>query len=155
MTAGSLRDALAAANDGDIIDATGISGTILLTSGELLVDKSVTILGPGADNLGVNGKGSHRVFHVSSGRTVTISDLMVSKGNDYNAGGIYNDGATLTVNDCMFTANFGGGYGGGGIMNDASNADANLTVNNCLFDGNSVDFLCGGILEPDGKQLHH
>src|SRR5215472_1307239 len=31
---GSLRDALAIANDGDIIDATGISGTISLTSGE-------------------------------------------------------------------------------------------------------------------------
>src|SRR5258707_6701739 len=32
---GSLRDALAIANDGDRIDATGVSGTILLTSGEL------------------------------------------------------------------------------------------------------------------------
>src|SRR5262249_13031663 len=36
---GSLRDALAVANDGDTIDATGISGTILLTSGQLNVDK--------------------------------------------------------------------------------------------------------------------
>ena len=32
---GSLREALAVANDGDTIDATGVSGTILLTSGEL------------------------------------------------------------------------------------------------------------------------
>ena len=32
---GSLRQALADANDGDTIDATGVSGTILLTSGEL------------------------------------------------------------------------------------------------------------------------
>jgi len=143
---GSLRDALVAANNGDTIDATGISGTILLTSGELPVDKSITISGPGADGLAVNGNGSNRVFHVSSGQTVTISDLTISNGNDYNAGGIYSDGATLTVNNCTFTANSGGGYGGGGIMSDASNADANLTVNNCLFDGNSADFLGGGIL---------
>src|SRR5215831_9569945 len=34
---GSLRQALVDANDGDTIDATGISGTILLTSGELQI----------------------------------------------------------------------------------------------------------------------
>ena len=32
---GSVRNALANAADGDTIDATGVSGTILLTSGEL------------------------------------------------------------------------------------------------------------------------
>ena len=142
---GSLRQALLDANDGDEI-TFAVTGTITLTSDELLVNHSINISGPGSANLAVNGNGSHRVFHVSSGQTVTISDLMISNGNDYNAGGIYNDGATLTVNDCVFSANSGGGYGGGGIMNDASNANANLTVNNCLFDGNSADFLGGGIL---------
>ena len=34
---GSLRGALGAANDGDTIDATGVAGTILLTSGELQI----------------------------------------------------------------------------------------------------------------------
>src|SRR4029077_18263988 len=53
---GSLRDALAAANDGDTIDATGVSGTILLTSGELQISTpGVTIKGPGAGTLAVNG----------------------------------------------------------------------------------------------------
>src|SRR6516225_8769862 len=51
----SLRDALNVANDGDTIDATGVSGTILLTSGELNVNKDVIITGPGADNLAVDG----------------------------------------------------------------------------------------------------
>jgi hypothetical protein len=45
--AGSLRAALANAASGDTIDATGISGSILLASGELAVDNNVTILGPG------------------------------------------------------------------------------------------------------------
>jgi len=44
---GSLRSALASAGNGDTIDATGVSGSILLTSGQLVVNKSVTILGPG------------------------------------------------------------------------------------------------------------
>jgi hypothetical protein len=43
-----LRDALAIANDCDTIDATGISGTILLTSGELQINHNVTINGAGA-----------------------------------------------------------------------------------------------------------
>jgi len=44
---GSLRQALANAHDGDTIDATGVSGVITLTTGELLVDKTVTINGGG------------------------------------------------------------------------------------------------------------
>src|SRR5262249_19015780 len=69
---GSLRDALAAANDGDTIDATGVSGTILLTSGELQINHNVTINGPGAANLAVNGNATFRVFgNVAS--NVTIS----------------------------------------------------------------------------------
>ena len=52
---GSLRQALADANDGDII-GFAVTGTIGLTSGELLVAKNITISGPGAENLAVNGK---------------------------------------------------------------------------------------------------
>src|SRR5262245_25437032 len=71
---GSLRAALASANDGDIIDATGISGTILLTSGELQITHAVTITGSGAENLAVASNGTFRVFHsLTSG--VTINEL--------------------------------------------------------------------------------
>src|SRR5438067_8122538 len=53
--AGTLRAALASAANGDTIDVSGVTGTILLTSGELLVTNSVTILGPGPASLAVNG----------------------------------------------------------------------------------------------------
>jgi hypothetical protein len=59
--AGSLRQALADANDGDTI-TFAVSGTIGLTSGELLVDKSITISGPGVDNLAVDSNAKSRVF---------------------------------------------------------------------------------------------
>ncbi len=74
---GSLRQALADANDGDTIDATGISGVITLTTGELLGDKSVTINGAGADLLAVDGNAASAVFHVTSIGPVTISDLTI------------------------------------------------------------------------------
>ena len=62
---GSLRQALADANDGDII-GFAVTGTIGLTSGELLVDKAITISGPGAENLAVNGNAQkYRISHRS------------------------------------------------------------------------------------------
>src|SRR6185369_3317147 len=60
---GSLRQALATANDGDMI-VFSVTGTIGLTSGELLVGTSITISGPGAANLAVNGNAKTRLFHI-------------------------------------------------------------------------------------------
>src|SRR5258708_18020971 len=51
---GSLRQALTIANDGDTI-AFAVTGTIVLTSGGLVVDKEVTISGPSADQLSIDG----------------------------------------------------------------------------------------------------
>ena len=52
---GSLRRALADANEGHTI-AFAVSGTITLTSGELPVTENITIPGPGADQLSIDGK---------------------------------------------------------------------------------------------------
>src|SRR6185437_15770827 len=64
---GSLRQALADANDGDTINFA-VTGTIALTSGELLVNRSVTIFGPGAATLAVDGNATSRVFHIGPGK---------------------------------------------------------------------------------------
>src|SRR5258705_5191092 len=54
--AGSLRQALADASDGDTINFNAaVTGTINLASGPLFVNYSITISGPGANNLAVNG----------------------------------------------------------------------------------------------------
>src|SRR5262249_51220168 len=97
--AGSLRQAIADANDGDTVEF-GVTGTITLTTGELLVDKSITIGGPGSDNLTVDGNLAGRVFYVSSGVTATIAGIAIANGNVQfhdlpSGGGIYNDHATL------------------------------------------------------------
>jgi hypothetical protein len=159
--AGSLRQAIADANDGDTI-AFAVSGAIGLTSGELLVDKDLTISGPGAENLAVDGNTKSRVFHIISETienqtTVTISGLAirngVASGGDYpddSGAGIYNDHATLTLNDCAITGNVASGYGGG-IFNDSDNGDiknsrpAFLTINNSMFTGNSAGSIGGGV----------
>src|SRR5262249_20968210 len=61
--AGSLREELARAQDGDtVVFAPRLRGTITLTSGELQVGKDVTIQGPGAGRLAVSGNHDSRVF---------------------------------------------------------------------------------------------
>ena len=61
---GSLRQALANANDGDAI-SFGVTRTINLRTGELILDKSVTITG--SSNPAVDANFPSRVFYTSSG----------------------------------------------------------------------------------------
>src|SRR5437773_9054746 len=141
---GSMRQALAVANDGDTIDATGISGVINLTTGELLVGTSVTINGPGADVLAVDGNAAGRVFFITLGETVTISGFTIRNGHAGNAGGgIDNeDGSTLTVTNCTVSGNTAGL--GGGIFNGGP-----LTIGSITVSGNSAA-NGGGIYNSGG-----
>src|SRR4029453_18520303 len=115
--AGSLRQALVDAVDGDTInfDSSLNGQTLTLTSGELLVNKSVTINGPGPNNLTVDGNHASRVFQVSGGVTATIAGLSITNGfvsSNFGAGGgIYNDHAVLTLSDCTISGN-SAPYGG-------------------------------------------
>ena len=96
---GSLRQALAVAHDGDRI-TFAVSGTITLTGGGLGVFKNVTISGPGADQLSIDGNQSptQPVFSVSA--IATISGLTIRNGQD----GIDNFGI-LTVRNCILSGN--------------------------------------------------
>ena len=141
--AGSLRQALTDALDGDTINFA-VTGTIGLTSGELLVNKSVTISGPGAGSLTVDGNANSRVFHIGSDKTVSIFGLTITDGNasgnypDDRGAGIYNDHATLTLSNCTISGNSAAGIGGG-----TYNDNAILTLNNCTIASNSAGFGSG------------
>ncbi len=179
---GSFRQALADANDGDIIKFS-ISGVITLSSGELTVGKSVTIGGPGPMNLTVDAQNLSRVFAVRSANVVVISGLTIIHGSAGNGGGIQNDHANLTVTDCVISNNSatdsGGaidndGYGGcmavlalkntrlignssanagGAIINLGNNGgSAILNIDNSTFDGNSSG--AGGGIYNQGFSGH-
>ncbi|MGH8099811.1 MAG: choice-of-anchor Q domain-containing protein, partial [Chthoniobacterales bacterium] len=132
--AGSLRQALAVANDGDTIDATGISGVITLTTGHLLVDKSVTINGPGAGVLAVDGNAASVVFFIFRnlpGETVIISGLTIRNGTGDFGAGIENE-ETLTITNSIISGNMGLELGGG--IGNAGTA----TITNTIISGNSA-----------------
>jgi fibronectin-binding autotransporter adhesin len=125
---GSLRQAIADALPGDtIVFAT--NGTIRLTSGELFLDKSLDLVGPGAAQLAVSGNFVSRVFNISAGVTCSISGLTIRDGRTADGtnglpgaspgsagasgGGLLNLG-TLTLDACSVTANLTGRGGNGG-----------------------------------------
>jgi hypothetical protein len=87
--AGTLRAAIAAANPlgGDTINfGAALNGkTIVLTTGELVVDKNLTITGLGATHLGIEAH-THRVFRITGSKIVTISGLRL-KGRVTGAAG--------------------------------------------------------------------
>jgi len=138
---GSLRDAIAIASPGDTINFR-VAGTITLTSGELLINKSLTISGPGAGSLAVSGNRSSRVFEIGGGTTVSISGLTIENGNAYQGGGIYNAG-TLTVTNSTLSGNIGGSYYTGGQCGGISNGGTS-TVTNSTLSGNYGAYSGGG-----------
>jgi hypothetical protein len=148
--AGSLRAALASAANGDMIDATGVSGTITLTSGELSITNGVSINCPGRANLAIDGNfpnTTNRVFQITNATTVSISGLTITNGNNHDGGGggIQNIQSTLTLSNCSLVGN--SAYpGGGGIMSCfcGSSGAARLTLINCIISGNSAE-VGGGI----------
>jgi len=152
---GTLRAALANASNGDTIDTTGVSGTILLTSGELLVSNSVTIIGPGPTHLAVDGNATSRVFHITNAISALIAGLTITNGSATApfpgsfGGGTYNDRSALTVSNCGISGN-SAASGGGGMYNSHST----LTVVNCNVSGNSALGGYGGGIYNDGSGSH-
>ncbi len=135
----SLRDALAAANDTDtIVFATGLTGTINLTDDQLLVTKSVSIVGAGVSSLTVNQTLPKRVFYVTSAAgDVSISGLTVTGANTGDTGtGIHaNNTGSLTLQGVRVTGNTstgGGGalrvFSGGTVTITETTVDSNLAT---------------------------
>ena len=99
--AGSLRQAIADASPGDIIDfdPSILPGTILLTTGELSISTDLTIDGPSADDLAIDGNDDSRVFNITGG-IVNISGVTIQNGNtDLDGAGLRNDGGTVSLED--------------------------------------------------------
>ncbi len=152
---GSLRQVISDNNTlgggNNIIFSNAVTGTITLTSGQLVISKDLILIGPGANVLTVSGNNASRVFFITNA-TVSISGLTVSAGTNALGGGIYNQASTLTISNCNISSN--SASDGGGILNDGeSSGKATMTIDNCTFSRNvaigSVAFgngIGGGIV---------
>jgi len=86
---GSLRNAIEKAKSGDTIRfAKNLSKkTIGLTSGQLVINKDLTIDGAGAAGLTISGNRKSRVFYVDKKRKATFRNLTIANGKTLGAGG--------------------------------------------------------------------
>ncbi|MEG4013287.1 MULTISPECIES: DUF4347 domain-containing protein, partial [unclassified Microcoleus] len=122
---GSLRSAIASAAAGDIIQfASSLANqTIVLTSGQLVINKNLTVDAISAANLTISGNNTSRVILTEGSTNVTLKNLIVANGKvsgtDPNnettsaGGGIKTGGnSTLTLENCQVNNNVAG-FGGG------------------------------------------
>jgi predicted outer membrane repeat protein len=145
----TLRWAVARARTGDTIDIL-TTQPIVLTQGELYLNKNLTIEAPAGSPATISGNHISRAFEIATG-AVTMDDLIITGGNgmsvnppnsggwDSYGGGILNE-AQLTVNNCTLSGN--SASSGGGIANVSSGS---LTVDNSILSGNSATYFGGGI----------
>ncbi|MBU0484092.1 MAG: hypothetical protein KKB30_06215 [Proteobacteria bacterium] len=141
--AGSLRQAIADAASGDIIDLTGISGTITLTSGELAINKNLTFTGPTATSLVISGNTASRVLNISGGTVVYLSYVTVQDGyvDSADGAGILNAGI-LSIDHSTIRENHGFTAGNGGGI---ANVGGTLTVTSCTLENDTSAGNGGGI----------
>jgi hypothetical protein len=142
--AGSLRQAIADACTTDTI-TFNIPGpgpdTIGLTTGELTLNKNLTITGPTSKRLTISGTHTSRVFSVAPGTTVALASLTIADGQAVSGAGISSLG-DLTIRQSTFTGNTAVGGAGGGF--DAEGGT--LTILNSTISGNTADTDGGGLL---------
>jgi predicted outer membrane repeat protein len=151
---GSLRQAILDACDGSTITfADSIVSPITLSTEELNIDKSLTILGPGADKLIISGNNLVRLFRIGNFNPdidVGLSGLTLADGHttgDASSGAAIlsfagtRDRGGLVIDNCSFSDNQAAGLGGSG---GAIFGEGSLTVTGSTFINNSAPFGGGG-----------
>lgn len=133
----TLREAITDANNSPdtnlIVFQDGLTGTILLTGGQLVPSSNMTIRGPGAQAINVSGNDISRVFMIATPLlggdiTVNISGIEITRGMALPVGSLAGDGggilngallglvsgkSTLNLTDVSITDNQATTLGGG------------------------------------------
>ncbi len=153
----SLRDAMTAASadaNSAIIDMTGITGTITVTSNLPQVytaptTNNVAFNGPGAAALTVSGANAYQLFVILYGsasfQNFTVANGFVSATGGctcdpgYGAGIYAYSGVGLTLTDMVITGN-SAAAGAGGVL-----AGGSLSVTGTTFSDNTSPSSAGGI----------
>lgn len=150
---GTLRSALSSAASGDTIKFTNSISQVNLTSGQLLIDKSVILIGnPSKTRLFRNTTAEFRILEINGNVIpiiVRIHNIEIANGQTLNeseepqhGGGVLISGASDSVfmNSCIISGNQtgksrfspgGSGGDGGGIYNMGF-----LSLSNCIVEGN-------------------
>jgi len=156
--AGSLREAISDASNGDTINFhPSLAGQTIHLVSTLVIDKGVTIDASSlsshiqiSGDTNNDGTGDVAVFEIGGPSPVELNNLTITKGKTTGTtggGGIANHG-TLTIKNSTISDNtYVNGLGGGGIYNKGT-----LIIMDSIISGNTA-YEGGGILNELNQSL--
>jgi len=159
---GSLRDAVAQTNSNpgpDTIDfASGLQGTLTLTSGQISINDALTVTGPGANLLTIDGNAKGRLFFIDKSAAlalgnvispdflVSLSGMTLTHGLDTNEpskdGGAIKSYKSLTLSHMVLSGNQANN--GGAIAFYPENDAALSILNSTLSNNTAVNAAASG-----------
>ena len=136
-----LQNAVKVADPNSTITIDGKIEASSGNSGEILIDKTLTIKGKtGAGRDILNANTMSRIFKVASGKVLTLENLTLTGGKatgtgDAGCGGAIfaRDASEIKIENCIITGNEAGTNGGGLNVEGTP-----TTITNCTFTGNTA-----------------
>ncbi len=159
----SLRQAITAANasSGNLINFAPalIGSTITLASGQIAIQKAMTIAGPGADLITISGNNASRIFYIRpipddsnpSHTPVTISGVtltLANGGGGVPGGAIFTTHTQLLLTQVSITASKSGF--GGAIYS----LFAKIKVEHSRLSGNQASFRGGALCSLSDSTMY-
>ncbi|MDX2077005.1 MAG: hypothetical protein SFZ02_11275, partial [bacterium] len=132
--AGRLLETITAAADGDTIDFSCGTATIIFAA-QIALSKSLTFNGGGTITLsGDNARGIFYIDYNATPYTITFNNLTFADGYSNYGGAIRNEASIVTINNSTFNSNEAY-FGGAAIYNSGT-----MTINNSNFTNNVGNF---------------
>jgi len=108
---GSLREVIDCAVEGSTITFASwlMNTTIGLTTGEIVINKHLTLAGLGVNSLTVSGSNASRIFTVATTRNVAIRNMALKNASSLTAGGAVKVQGNLTLENILLQSNLENG----------------------------------------------
>ncbi|MCA9901412.1 MAG: CSLREA domain-containing protein [Ardenticatenaceae bacterium] len=146
----SLRDAVATAVSNDIINIP--SGSYVLTLGEIVVSKSVTLVG-GSGVSRLDGNATSRVFQITGNVNVTLRNLLITNGKAADGGGMAVFGGNINLVNSVIEGNAASNNGGGIYMSTPGTVtltSGGIRQNTAVIGGGGIYNMSGSLVQLGG-----
>lgn len=121
------------------------NGAVTLNS-SIQIDSGISLTITGSDDdAEANGGQQTRLFEVSSGGSLSLTQMTISGGSAEKGGAILSDNGTINLNSCVFNGNSASNGSGGAVWAE----NGTLTVSGGEFYGNNASDLGGAIYAVD------
>jgi predicted outer membrane repeat protein len=156
--AGSLREAITKANDAPgadvIVFEKGLTGTIEVTGGEMLITDALQIKGPGAEKLALDMDEISRAFSANDGDLTkdtpwSVKGLAFFNGASSEEGGAITSLESLKIRGCIFGDNSAASGGGAVSVQQAFTSDSaaiSVDIRDSTFVANTNQNIGGGAM---------